>query len=82
MPAEEFEPSPGGLTSPVPFDTLWSEGIVIESIVLVIVNTIIVGLRFLSRRMSSQNYGWDDWTIVIGLVRNMKLRLRIRPPPV
>lgn len=78
MPAEEFEPSPGGLTSPVPFDTLWSEGIVIESIVLVIVNSLIVGLRFLSRRMSSQSYGWDDWTIVIGLVRGTNLALGIR----
>lgn len=66
--ADPYEPNPLGYTSPVPFNTLWSRAIIVASVVLAIVATVFVCLRFQARRKSKQSFGWDDWSIVLGLV--------------
>ena len=43
------------------------------TISLVVAATFAVALRLIARKISAANYWWDDWTLVLALVRTETL---------
>jgi hypothetical protein len=54
-------------TSPVVY-TNSGPGIVISSSILAFISTVFVTLRFLSRRLTRQHFGLDDWFCLAALL--------------
>lgn len=56
--------SPTGVNGP----QSWLVGVVVS---MTILSVVFVVLRLVSRRMAQQKLWWDDWTILVSLVRDI-----------
>lgn len=54
----------------MPSFSLISLSLLVNSIIFLALATLSVALRFYARRVKSLDLQWDDWTILISLVRS------------
>ncbi len=55
----------------IPSFSLISTSLVVDSVVFLVLANAAVALRFYARKIKRLEFKWDDWTIVISLVRSL-----------